>query len=180
MNKTIFDGTILLFGVLISLTLGVERASAQGPAGAGAPAAAQESSHSNNPFGWVRKDSKESTDALGSRSEVETKLTPTLQAHGVLAANTTASDACAPFTTLDGCLAALHASHNLGVDFICLRAAVTGVHTSADVSGCEVADGEKPLGLKKVIHLMRPDADAKQVTKAAEHQAKDDLKGIGG
>ena len=98
----------------------------------------------------------------------------------MLAANATATDACAPFPSLDGCLAALHASHNLGVNFNCLRADVTGVHTSADTSGCKVADGDKPQGLNKAIHQLKPDADAKQATKDAEQQAKDDLKAIGG
>jgi hypothetical protein len=66
------------------------------------------------------------------------------------------------------------------VDFNCLRADATGVHTSADVSGCKVADGEKAEGLSKAIHQLKPDANVKQATKEAEQQAKDDLKGIGG
>ena len=180
MKKALFTGAILLFGVSISLTMGVERAAAQGPAGVGASAAAQDSSHSLNPIKWVKKDSKNSADATGSRSDIEKKLTPGLQAQGVLAADATVTDACAPFTTVDGCLAALHASHTLGVEFNCLRAGVTGVHTSADMSGCKVADGEKALGLNKAIHQLKPDANAKQATKDAEQQAKDDLKGIGG
>jgi hypothetical protein len=71
MKKTLFVGGVLLFGVSISLTVGAERAAAQGPAGVGASAAAQDSSHSLhslNPIRWVKKDSKNSTDALGSRS----------------------------------------------------------------------------------------------------------------
>lgn len=179
MRKKLFVGVVLLFGVSITLTVGAGRVAAQGPAGNGAAAAAQESSRSLNPINWVKKDSKNSTEAPGSRSEAEKKLTPSLQAQGLLAANATASDACAPFTALDGCLAALHASHNLGVDFNCLRADVTGVHTSADVSGCKVADGEKAQGLNKAIHQLKPDANAKQATKDAEQQAQDDLKGIG-
>ena len=183
MKKTLFFSAVLLFGVSISLTVGAEQAAAQGPAGVGASAAAQDSSqslHSLNPIKWVKKDSKNSTDALGSRSELEKKLTPSLQTQGVLAANATATDACAPFTVLDGCVAALHASHNLGVDFNCLRADATGVHTGADVSGCKVADGEKAQGLNKAIHQLKPDVNAKQATKDAEQQAKDDLKAIGG
>jgi hypothetical protein len=179
MKKTLFIGAIMLLGVSISLTAGAVRSAAQGPAGAGAAVATQGSSHSINPMKWVKKDSKNSTDALGSRTDVEKKLTPNLQAQGVLAANATATDACAPFAALDDCLAALHASHNLGVDFNCLRADATGVHTSADTSGCKVADGEKAQGLNKSIHHLRPDANAKQATKDAEQQAKDDLKGLG-
>jgi hypothetical protein len=179
MKQTLLVGAVVLFGVSISLTVGAERTAAQGPAGSGAAAAAQESSHSLNPIKWVKKDSKNSNAAPGSRSDMEKKLTISLQAQGVLAANATATDACSPFTALDGCLAALHASHNLGMDFNCLRADVTGVHTSADVSGCKVVDGEKAQGLNKAIHQLKPDANAKQATKDAEQQAKDDLKGIG-
>ena len=180
MKESLVVGAILLAGVSTSLTVGAERAAAQGPAGAGASVAAQESSHSINPIKWVKKDSKNSTDALGSRSDVEKKLTPGLQAQGVLTANATTTDACATFTALYGCLAALHASRNLGVDFNCLRAEVTGVHTSADMSGCKGADGEKAQGLNKAIRQLKPDANAKQAAKDAEQQAKDDLKGIGG
>lgn len=180
MKKMLFVGASVLFGVSISLMVDVERAAAQGPAGVGASSAAQDSSHLLNPMKWLKKDSKNSADAGGNRSEVEKKLTPNLQAQGVLAANISVTDACAPFTKLDGCLAALHASHNLGVDFNCLRAGVTGVHITADVSGCEGANGEKAEGLNKAIHQLKPDANAKQATKDAEQQAKDDLKGIGG
>ena len=180
MKKALFVGAILVFGVSISLTVGARRTAAQGPAGAGASAAAQDSSHSMNPIKWVKKDSRNSNDAPGTRPDLEKKLTPNLQAEGVLAANASVSDVCAPFTALNECLAALHASHNLGVEFNCLRANVTGVHTSADISGCKVADGEKTQGLNKAIHQLKPDANAKQATKDAEQQAKDDLKVIGG
>jgi hypothetical protein len=182
MNKTLSVGAILLFGVSTFLTVTPKPANAQGPAGVGATAAAQDSSHSPhslNPIKWIKKDSKDST-AAPSRTDAEKKLTPALQSQGLLAANATATDACAPFSTLDSCLAALHASHNLGVNFNCLRAEVTGVHTSADTSGCKVAEGDKPQGLNKAIHQLKSDADAKQATKDAEQQAKDDLKAIGG
>jgi hypothetical protein len=96
-----------------------------------------------------------------------------------LPANSNATDACASFTALNECLATLHASHNLGLDFNCLRASVTGVHTTANISGCKAADGEKPLSLNKAIHVLSPSADAKHSTKTAEQQAKDDLQDLG-
>src|ERR1700722_1871423 len=179
MKKTLFVGAILLFGVSITLTVGAEEVAAQGPAGAGAAAAAQDGSHSLNPIKWVKKDSKNSVDASGNRSDAEKKLTPGLRARGLLGANATATEACEPFLELVECLAVMPASHNLGVDFNCLRADSTGVHTSADISGCKVADGEKAQGLNKAIHQLKPDANAKQATKDAEQQAKDDLKAIG-
>ncbi len=180
MKRTLFIAAIVFSVVPITLTVGVQRAAAQGPAGTGAAPAAQDSSHSLNPIKWVKKDSKNSTDTPGARSDAEKKLTPTLQAQGLLAANTTATDACEPFLELVECLAALHASHNLELNFNCLRADATGVHTSADISGCKVADGEKPQGLNKAIRQLKPDANVKQATKEAGQQAKDDLKAIGG
>jgi hypothetical protein len=179
-NRALFVGAVLLFVISISLAVGAGRTAAQGPAGSGAAAAARDSSPSLNPITWVKKDSKNSADAFGNREDVEKKLTPSLRAQGLLAANATATDACAPFTTLDGCLAALHASHNLGVDFNCLRTDATGVLTSADMSGCKVADAEKALGLNRAIHQLKPDTDAKRAAKEAEQQAQEDLKGIGG
>jgi len=184
MKRNLLKIALVALALTAFIALGAERAAAQGPAGAGASAAAQESSHSSsshslNPIKWVKKDSKNNPDANGTRADVEKKLTPKLQADGVLPADANATDACASFTALNDCLAALHASHNLGLNFICLRASVTGVHTNADTSGCKIADGEKALTLNKAIHALSPGADAKGATKNAEQQAKDDLKDLG-
>jgi hypothetical protein len=191
MKRSLLIGAVLILSVSLFLTAGAERASAQGPAGAGAGASttaqgnssssSSHSSHSLNPIKWVKKGkgSKNSPDSSGSRSDIEKKLTPKLQAQGILPANSNATDACAPFTALNECLAALHASRNLGLDFNCLRANVTGVHTNADLSGCKGSIGDKAQGLNKAIHELNPNADAKGATKNAEQQAKDDLKDLG-
>ncbi len=138
---------VLILSVSLFLTMGADRASAQGPAGAGASTAAQGSSKS--------------------------------QAQGFLPANASATDACAPFVALNECLASLPASHNLGVEFNCLRAKVTGVQTNTDLSGCKGSIGDKAQSLNKAIHELNPSADAKGATKNAEQQAKDDLKDLG-
>ena len=184
MKKNWLQVSLATLGLAGILAFGAGRAAAQGPAGAGAGAAAQDnsshsSSHSLNPIKWVKKDSKNSVDSNGSRAEVEKKLTPKLQAAGVLPADANVTDSCSAFTALNECLATLHASHNLGIDFVCLRASVSGVHSNADVSGCKVADGEKALPLNKAIHALSPSADAKGATKNAEQQAKDDLNNLG-
>ena len=189
MKRSFLVVAVLVPGIPLFLTVGAERAKAQGPAGAGASTAAQGSSsssssksgHSLNPIKWVKKDkdSKNSPDSNGSRSDTEKKLTPKLQAQGLLPANANATDACTSFVALHDCLAALHASHNLGLEFNCLRASVTGVHTNTDLSGCKVPDGEKALSLNKAIRQLKPDANAKEATKNAEQQAKDDLKDLG-
>lgn len=170
--------------VLLLMTVGAGRAVAQGPAGSGASTAAQDTSHSSrsmNPIKWIKKDkdSKNSPDSNGTRSDVEKKLTPKLQAQGLLVASSNATAACASFTALNECLAALHASHNLGLDFNCIRAKVTGVQTNADLSGCQGSIGDKAQNLNKAIHELNPGADAKGAAKNAEQQAKDDLKDLG-
>ncbi len=182
MKGNVLRASILGLGLFGLLTIGARDAAAQGPAGAGASEAAKSTSHaphSLNPIKWVKKDSKNSVDSNGSRTEVENKLTPKLQAQGILPASSNATQACSAFTALNECLAALHASHNLGLNFTCLSASMTGVHTSADVSGCKVADGEKALSLNKAIHALNAGADAKGAAKNAEQQAKDDLSAVG-
>lgn len=173
--------SVLALGLSAFLIASAPRAAAQGPAGAGAADAVKSTSvsaHSLNPIKWVKKD-KKSADANGSREDLEKKLTPKLQAAGLLPATSNATEACSAFTALNECLAALHASRNLGLNFTCMSAAMTGVHTNADVSGCKVADSEKALPLNKAIHAMNPEADAKGATKNAEQQAKDDLNNLG-
>ena len=186
MKRSLLIVVVLVLSVSLCLTVGAERAGAQGPAGAGASTAAQgssssHSSHSFNPIKWIKKDkgSKNSPDSSGSRSDVEKKLTPKLRAQGILPAKSNATDACAPFTALNECLVALHASHNLGLEFNCLRANVTGVHTNVDLSSCKGSIGDKAQSLNKAIHEMNPSADAKGATKNAEQQAKDDLRDLG-
>src|SRR6266478_4520429 len=189
MKRSFLVVAVLILSVSLFLTVAAERAGAQGPAGAGASTAAQgnskssdsKSGHSLNPIKWVKRDkgSKNSPDSNGSRSDVEKKLTPKLRAQGVLPANSNATDACAAFTALNECLAALHASYNLALEFVCLRANVTGVHTNADLSGCKGAIADQAESLKKAIHELSPSADAKGAAKNAEQQAKDDLKDLG-
>jgi hypothetical protein len=179
MRSTRIVGAVLILSGSIGLTLGADRAAAQGPAGSGAGAAVQDSSRSYNPLSWVKKDSNHPADGPALRSDLEQKLTPILQGQGLLPAEVTATVACTPFTTLVGCLEVIHVSHNLGLDFNCVRAGVTGVLTSADVSGCKVASAEKAQWLDNVVHQLKPEANAKQARKDAEQQAMGDLKGVG-
>ncbi len=186
MKRSLLIVVVLVLSVSLYLTVGAERAGAQGPAGVGASTAAQgnsssHSSHSFNPIKWIKKDkgSKNSPDSSGGRSDVEKRLTPKLRAQGILPAKSNATDACAPFTALNECLVALHASHNLGLEFNCLRANMTGVHSNVDLSSCKGSIGDKAQSLNKAIHEMNPNVDAKGATKNAEQQAKDDLRDLG-
>ena len=172
-------------GMFAVVSMGAGSAWAQGPAGAGAGAAAgntsssASSSHSYNSIKWVKKSPKTADDQLDTNSARDKKLTANLQAAGVLPADKDLKSACASFKDLGDCVAALHASHNLGLNFNCVQADVTGVYTGADVSSCKGAVGEKAGSLNKAIHTLKPEADAKAEAKNAEKQAKEDLKEAG-
>jgi hypothetical protein len=164
---------------MVAVSFGTGRAAAQGPQGAGAASASSSSSsggHSLNPIKWVKKDPKSASDQLDAKDDQDKKLTANLRAQGVLPANTDAKSACETFKALDECVAALHASKNVGLDFNCLKSNLTGVQTGADMSSCKGSAGDRAMSLSKAIHAMKPDADAKGEAKNAEKQAKDDLK----
>jgi hypothetical protein len=168
--------------VAMSVSAGAGRAAAQGPAGAGATAAAQSSSHtphSYNPIKWVEKKPKTGSDWHDANSDQGKRLTAKLQGAGVLPANTSIAQACATFKVLSDCLAALHASHSLALDFNCVKSDMTGVQTGADMSACKEPGGDKGVSLSKTIQLLKPDADAKAEAKNAEKQANEDLKDAG-
>jgi hypothetical protein len=176
---------VLATGLTVASTMGAGLAAAQGPAGAGATSAAGNSSsssgssHSYNPIKWVKKSPKTIEDSADANGDRDTKLTAKLQAAGVLAADKDVKSTCSTFGNLGDCVAALHVSHNLGLDFNCVQADVTGVHTGADVSGCKGAVGGKAGSLAKAVHTLKPEANAKAESKNAEKQAKEDLKAVG-
>ncbi len=156
MKKTSFAVLILAAG----FSFGTAQANAQGPAGVGATAAASSNSssssgsHSMNPIKWIKKDKSSANSVSGA--DQNKRLTA--------------------LKNLSDCVAALHASHNTGLNFNCVRADVTGVQTSADLSGCKGSIGDKAVSLQEALKRLRPEIDAKAEAKSAEKQAKDDLK----
>jgi hypothetical protein len=174
-------GVVLM--AFLCVSYGAGRAAAQGPQGSGAGAAAASTSgssgHSLNPIKWVKKDPKPASDQLDANADKDHRLTANLQSQGVLAANKDAKSACENFRALEQCVAALHVSKNLGLDWNCLKSNLTGVQTSADMSGCKGSAGDKAMSMSSAIRAMKPEADAKAATKDAEKQAKDDLKAAG-
>ena len=155
-------------------------AMAQGPAGAGAAEAAgggsSSSSHSLNPMKWIgKKDPKPSGDAPVANENLDKRLETKLRTMQVLSADESLQTACKNFLQRVDCLAALHASHNVGLNFECVKSNVTGVRAGTDTSGCRMPAGDKPLSLAKTIKLLKPDADAKGAAKGAEIIAKQEL-----
>ena len=163
---------------VFALSFVAAQASAQGPAGAGAATAAGggSSTHSYNPLKWIgKKDPKPSGDSPAVNAELDTKLETKLQAMQVLSADATLKQACVNFLQRLDCLAALHASHNVGLNFECVKSNVTGVRVGTDTSSCRMPAGDKPLSLAKTIKLLKSDADAKGAAKDAETIAKQEL-----
>jgi opacity protein-like surface antigen len=152
-------------------------AAAQGPAGNGAAKAAGNgsSSHSYNPTKWFgKKDNKAAANM--PVDELDQKLEPRLRAAQVLAPDASLKDVCNNFVERVDCIAALRATHNLGLNFNCVKASMTGVRTDADASSCRMPTDDKPLNLTKTIRLLKSDADAKSAAKEAETAAREDVK----
>jgi hypothetical protein len=175
---------LLVMALMVGgVTFFAGQAAAQGPAGAGAGAAVASSNsgggHSLNPIHWIKKEPKRSADSLDANSDQTKRLDAKLQAQGVLAADADVKEACTNFQQISDCLAGLHASHSLGLNFGCVRSNMTGVRTGIDVSACRVPESDKPQSLIKTIKLLKPDANAKRAAKDAEAQAKEDLKDTG-
>lgn len=170
----------------VCFSFGAGRANAQGPQGVGAsvaagsaPSESSHSSHSMNPIKWVKKSPKTANTNPAAGSDRDKNLTAKFQAQGLLSAGTDLKSACQNFKSLDACVTALHVSHNLGLDFNCLKSDVTGVQTSADMSGCKGTPGTKIMTLHAAIQAMKPEANAKAEAKNAEKQAREDLKEAG-
>jgi hypothetical protein len=162
----------------VVLSFAAAQAAAQGPAGAGAAAAAGggSSSHSYNPLKWIgKKDAKPGGDSPLVNEELDKKLETKLRAMQVLGPDSTLKQVCVNFLQRVDCLAALHASHNVGLNFECVKSNVTGVRVGTDTSSCRMPAGDKPLTLAKTIKLLKSDADAKGAAKDAETVAKQEL-----
>lgn len=166
-------------------SLAVTQVLAQGPAGAGAAQAAgggssSGKSHSLNPMKWIgKKDAKRQPDTAVSGDELDNRLETKLRASQELAPDASLKQVCDKFVQRVDCVAALHASHNLGLNFECVKSNVSGVRTGVDTTACRMPEGDKPLSLEKTIKLLKPDANAKGAAKDAEVRAKEEIKAAG-
>lgn len=106
-------------------------------------------------------------------------LTTPLQQRGLLPVDIGLKDACTHFKTLNDCVAALHASQNLGLNFNCMKWDLTGVPLTADPSACAVPGSRNIMTLSKAIQALKPDAFGKEEALTAQKQAYNDLKDAG-
>jgi hypothetical protein len=76
-------------------------------------------------------------------------------------------------------VAALHASHNLKINFNCMKWDLTGVPLTADPSACAIPGSRNLMTLDKAIQALKPDAFGKEEALNAQKQASSDIKEAG-
>ncbi len=167
----------ILAAAAIGFCWGGVPAAAQGPAGAGSEGVhAPHAPHLHNPIKWPFKGSKSASEQLAANSALDQRLTSKLQSQGLLPKNTDLKDACSSFKNLGQCIAAIHVSHNLGLNFDCVKWNLTAVKPDADTSSCARPAKGKAMSLGEAIRALRPDVDAKLEANNAEKEADKDLK----
>jgi hypothetical protein len=89
-----------------------------------------------------------------------------------------AQQSCFGFKNLGQCVAAAHVSKNLGINFACMKADMTGV-AAPSADNCPVspnASTGKGMTLGKAIQTLSPTSNSKLESKKASKQAKQDIK----
>ena len=126
-----------------------------------------------NPLKLIRKDSKTASEELAANREEDKKLTAQLQK--LLPPHADVKDACSSFKRVDDCVAAIHASHNVGVKFDCLKWDLTAVNPGTSTKSCTAPSKNKPMTLAQAIHILKPGADAKSEARTALRQARENI-----
>jgi hypothetical protein len=144
------------------------------PAGSSSPAWYNPAKY--NPIKLIRRGPKSANDQLASNEGLEQRLTSQLQAQGVLAKDANLQDTCSSFKALADCVAVLRASHNLKIEFACLKWDVTGVKPASVSDSCAGPSDRKAMSFRGSIELLKPDCDAKAEASKALKDAKDDIK----
>lgn len=118
------------------------------------------------------------TTLLERNTKLDSTLTSRLQSKGLLPLGTDLKDACSKFKNLGQCVAAIHVSHNLNISFDCLKADMTGGSVPQGTA-CPAGTGSSKMSLGKSIQALSPNSSGKSEAKAAEKQAKADIKDAG-
>src|SRR5262249_30749640 len=98
---------------------------------------------------------KKAPDQLLSQN---TKLSDNLSK--LLPTGVTAQQACNGFKNLGQCVAAIHVSHNLGLDFNALKCDMTG-KAETPTATCPTTTSSKKLSLGQAIDTLKPGTDSK-------------------
>jgi hypothetical protein len=91
----------------------------------------------------------------------------------------TAQEACANFRNLGQCVAAIHVSNNLGIDFNKLACDMTLKPVNTSMCPTGTGTGSKGMSLGASIDSLKPGADGKTESHKAMTEANQDMKGSG-
>lgn len=129
-----------------------------------------------NPLKLLKRGSNSANDQLASDGHLENKLTNQLRVRGVLPATTELQEVCSNFRELAKCVAALHASHTLHVDFLCLKWDVTGTKPKAVPDACAGPAGGKAMRFDRALDLLKPESDSRADAENAMKLARNDIR----
>ena len=165
----------------LAMIAGPQMAAAQDSAGTAKETVSSQPTHwysparykKYNPVNLVRRDSRTASEELAANPDEDKKLTTELQS--ILPPHTDVKDACSAFKTVEDCVAAIHASHNVGVKFECLKWNLTAVKPAAGAKSCAEPETDRPITLERAIRALKPDADAKYEAKNALRKAHENI-----
>ena len=103
------------------------------------------------------------------------KLLPTGSCPSEIHGTCTPQQVCANFTHLGPCVAAIHVSHNLGIDINSLVCDMTLKPIGLNTCPAGTATGKKGMSLGSSIAALDPDVNSKAESKKATQQAKQDI-----
>jgi hypothetical protein len=119
---------------------------------------------------------------LSQNTKLSGNLSNLLGKMGLKTANgipLTPQEACANFKNLGQCVAAIHVSNNLGIDFNKLACDMTLKPVTTSVCPEGTASGSKGISLGASIDALKPGANGKTEAQKAASEANDDMKGSG-
>jgi hypothetical protein len=128
-----------------------------------------------NPLKLI-KHYKSANDQLASDGRMEDKLGKQLRIQGILSQDRELQDVCSHFRDLTTCIAVLHLSKSLPVEFTCLKWNVTGVKPKSVADSCAGPAGGKAMPLDRALDLLKPNLDVRTEARNALKKAHDDIK----
>ena len=150
----------------------------------GSPGAGNGHGPAHDPATGGSKDAGRKTpdELLTQNTKLSDNLSNLLNKMGLKTVNgtpLTPQEACANFKNLGQCVAAIHVSNNLGINFNGLACDMTlkSVTTSACPAG--TATGTKGMSLGASIDALKPGTDGKTEAQKAVTQTNHDMKGSG-
>lgn len=136
--------------------------------------------HDTTTSGASKAGKKTPDQLLAPNKELSENLSNLLNKMGLKNVNgapLTPQEACANFKNLGQCVAAIHVSNNLGIDFNKLACDMTLKPVTTSMCPAGTGTGSKGMSLGASIDTLKPGTDSKTESQKAVTQANQDMKG---